>query len=389
MAQASESSQPTELHDHHFSLEDGLIPASTTGDCEGSSEEASHEFSGCFVSPKFISRLLIEWGEYPAVPICFRFEAQQEKLEEALIGAGVKISLFISGFCEVYKDDICLCHVVRRWSPETHTFICSWGEFTPSLEDVCNIMRIPSIGDGNPFRIEMNKAQRRSCSFWKRVLMTLKKCSIFVTGFIFEDFPYENVQQRAFPLAIMLAAGTCFPLAPLFLGHLYRKLDQISKGDKEGAGQYGIDSLVSSFFLQVWFRRKAKKGAFRPTVLDDIRQFNFRPYFTAHGFQAFPFFYPEGNSSPFLESVELLLATSAQSIIACGDFFDPVMEKYSPHRVKRQFGIDQDVPSHLSYGGHLGDCIMGFTQIDGISCRVCSQIVSGRRTVLAPLHQRS
>ncbi|XP_040374645.1 uncharacterized protein LOC112200853 [Rosa chinensis] len=34
MAQAPESSQPIELCDHHFSLDDGLTSSSTTGDCE-------------------------------------------------------------------------------------------------------------------------------------------------------------------------------------------------------------------------------------------------------------------------------------------------------------------------------------------------------------------
>ncbi|XP_062014021.1 uncharacterized protein LOC133730452 [Rosa rugosa] len=272
---------------------------------------------------------------------------------------------------------------------------CSWGEFTPSLEDVCNIMRIPIVGDGNPFKIELDREQKKKLQVLEKGAYDSKEVFLFCNW------------QRVFPLAIMLAAGTCFPLAPLFLSHLYRKLDQISKDDKEGAGQYGIDSLVSSFFLQLfvwerfkglavepvtpkslhqleggkrdfnlvgfplccrWFRRKVKKGAFRPAILDDIGQFNFRPYFTAHGFQTFPFFYPEGNSSLFLGSVELLLATNAQTIIAYGDFFDLAIEIYSPHRVKRQFGIDQDVPSHLSYDGHLRNCIMDFTRTYGISC---------------------
>ncbi|KAL6223623.1 hypothetical protein ACLB2K_007006 [Fragaria x ananassa] len=125
--------------------------------------------------------------------------------------------------------------------------------------------------------------------------------------FIFTDFPHEHVKERVFPLAIKLVAGTSFPLAPLFLSHLYQKLDQIARDDRDGAGQEGLITI--------------HRG---PT--------------------------------------ELLLTTTAQSIVARDDLFGPSREKYSPDRVKRQFSIDQDVPSHLSFGGNIGECITSFTR---------------------------
>ncbi|CAL9001115.1 unnamed protein product [Prunus brigantina] len=48
-----------------------------------------------------------------------------------------------------------LLHVVRRSSTETHTFICSWGEFTPTLEDVANIFHLPLCGSQDPFHIAL------------------------------------------------------------------------------------------------------------------------------------------------------------------------------------------------------------------------------------------
>lgn len=174
MAPKVKASQPVELHDHYFSLEDGLKTVCTAVSGESDSEGAPHEFVTCFVPPNSISRLLIERGDYPAVPICFKYsskpvtgwsewichEMEQEEYGEAINEAGARISLFISGFCEVYKDDICLRHVVRRWSPITHTFICSWGEFTPTLEDVSNIMRLPLTGDANPFNIVLDRDEQ-------------------------------------------------------------------------------------------------------------------------------------------------------------------------------------------------------------------------------------
>lgn len=40
---------------------------------------------------------------------------------------------------------------MRRWSSQTHTFVCLREEFTPTLEDVYNNMRLPITGETDPF----------------------------------------------------------------------------------------------------------------------------------------------------------------------------------------------------------------------------------------------
>lgn len=94
----------------------------------------------------------------------------------------------------------------------------------------------------------------------------------WLSRFIFTDFPYEHVQQRTLPLAVMLATGARLPLAPLFLGHLYRMLDLISNDEKDGAGRYGVDSLVSSVFLQVFIWERFKDSAVEPTAPEFVQQ---------------------------------------------------------------------------------------------------------------------
>lgn len=54
------------------------------------------------------------------------------------------------------KDRTLLCHLVRRWSRETHTFVCSWGEFTPTLEDVANVTGLPITGSIDPSNIQIS-----------------------------------------------------------------------------------------------------------------------------------------------------------------------------------------------------------------------------------------
>ena len=93
------------------------------------------------VSLERISRLLIKRGDFPAVPIDFDYpcgavtgwsqwvdyELRDEAVRERLSRAGVLSAVFISSRCDSNRDVETLCHVVRRWNPHTHTFVCAWG----------------------------------------------------------------------------------------------------------------------------------------------------------------------------------------------------------------------------------------------------------------------
>ncbi|CAL9001554.1 unnamed protein product [Prunus brigantina] len=72
---------------------------------------------------------------------------------DILSRAGVLDAIFISKACDIHIEAKMLRHVVRRWSTETHTFICSWGEFAPTVEDVANIFHLPLCGSQDPFHI--------------------------------------------------------------------------------------------------------------------------------------------------------------------------------------------------------------------------------------------
>ena len=45
---------------------------------------------------------------------------------------------------------------------------------------------------------------------------------------LFEGYPNENILSRHFSLAVKLARGQSFPLAPYFLGTLYSYLDHFT-----------------------------------------------------------------------------------------------------------------------------------------------------------------
>lgn len=52
----------------------------------------------------------------------------------------------------VYLELEFLLHVFKKWSTETCTFVCTWEEFTLTLEDVANIMHLPIVGNVERFR---------------------------------------------------------------------------------------------------------------------------------------------------------------------------------------------------------------------------------------------
>ncbi|CAL2239743.1 unnamed protein product [Prunus armeniaca] len=145
-----------------------------------------------------------------------------------------------------------LRHVVRRWSAATHTFVCSWGEFTPTLEDVANISRLPVCGDHSPFGIALTPEEMDKLAVLQRGAPTSPSTSLrfsnwiqyfgdanrqgpywlaafialWLGRFVLCDFSQDCLHERVFPLALAIARGDTIPLAPMFLGHLYHLLDQ-------------------------------------------------------------------------------------------------------------------------------------------------------------------
>ena len=168
------------------------------------------------------------------------------RLERAGILNAVEISRNLKGF----KDAKGLRHLVRRWCPALHTFPFSFGEMTVTLEDVVNNFLLLVLGDENPFDINLSdedlKVEEklfthfggRTTSFggksarmgrWVMSLSREKDKEVrragflvfWLSKFLFSEFPGYGIKSALFPLAIRLARGAQYPLAPMFLGHVY------------------------------------------------------------------------------------------------------------------------------------------------------------------------
>ncbi|KAI5342822.1 hypothetical protein L3X38_010698 [Prunus dulcis] len=177
------------IRDHLYSVEDRLQRGRPPPLLKGADEdiiidgELAPEATPV-IDPASISRCCIEKGLFPAVPLFFQYpcsiskgwsewvdqELRNPSTCDILRRAGVLDAIFISKACDIHIEAKMLRHVVRRWSIETHTFICSWGEFTPTLEDVANIFHLPLCGSVDPFHIVLTPEEELK-------LGVLRKCA--------------------------------------------------------------------------------------------------------------------------------------------------------------------------------------------------------------------
>ena len=80
--------------------------------------------------------------------------------------------------------------------------------------------------------------------------------AFWLSKFLFSEFPGYGIKSALFPLAISLARGAQYPLAPMFLGHVYSQLDQLHGDEAEGDSCYAITSSLHYAILQelMWDR---------------------------------------------------------------------------------------------------------------------------------------
>ncbi|CAL9022295.1 unnamed protein product [Prunus brigantina] len=392
------SNPPSIIRDHLYSIDDRLKRGKPPPLLKGANEDIIIDEEPApeaipVIDPASISRCCIERGLFPAVPLFFQYpcstskgwsewvdhELKNPSTRDILGRAGVLEAIFASKACDIHIEAKTLRHLVRQWSTETHTFICSWGEFIPTLEDVANIFRLPLCGNQDPFHISLTpedglklEALRKGAptspstslrfSNWIQFFGNSDRdepcrlaafISLWLGRFLFCDFSQDCLHGRVFPLALAIARGSMIPLAPMFLGHLYRLLDQIQFLEKGPAGTMVVETFANSSFLQIFLWEHFKGIEVSPL-----------PHSKAESLVA------SDENSYVPDSVVLVeaLATSAQSSPLCkeallsaaclllptfGDDHLEVSVRYSPYRVRQQLGFDQGVPSCPSYGDSL------------------------------------
>ena len=140
---------------------------------------------------------------------------------------------------------------------------------TVTLEDVVNNFLLLVLGDENPFDINLSNedlkveeklftyfGERTASSSGKpakmgRWVMSLSRkrdkevrragfLAFWLSKFLFNEFPGYGIKSALFPLVIRLAQGAQYPIAPMFMGHVYSQLDQLHGDEVEGDSCYVI-----------------------------------------------------------------------------------------------------------------------------------------------------
>ena len=148
------------------------------------------------------------------------------------------------------------------------------------MEDVVNNFLLPVLGDENPFDINLSdedlKVEEKLFTHFSRHIassggklarmgrwvmsLSIEKdkevrragfLTFWLNKFLFSEFPGYGIKSALFPLAISLARGAQYPLAPMFLGHVYSQLDQLHRDEAEGDSCYVITSSLHCAILQV------------------------------------------------------------------------------------------------------------------------------------------
>jgi hypothetical protein len=217
---------------------------------------------------------------------------------EVLQEARVFEAIVISQGLNIYRDVAGTHHLVRRWCPATHTFFLAWGEFTVIIEDVANLLMLPILGDVDPTRLRLIAAESvieeeliegfggKGASFgwhlakhstWvttfhrrsdesKKYIRCAAFVAFWLTKFVFYEHPHYAMQPSVFRLTIKISSGNCFPLAPMFLGHLCTHLNLLHADELVGASCRVVASVINMFLLQacLWghlkeYRSKCRK----------------------------------------------------------------------------------------------------------------------------------
>uniref|UniRef100_A0A2N9I2V0 Aminotransferase-like plant mobile domain-containing protein n=1 Tax=Fagus sylvatica TaxID=28930 RepID=A0A2N9I2V0_FAGSY len=289
--------------------------------------------------------------------------------------AGVLRSILISRCSNMFRDTEALRQLVRRWCPSTHTFFFAHGELTVTLEDVENHWLLPILGDQDPAEIALSPeeskieavladyigrknvalgTQAARFNSWMEHFLRIEDplirraafVSYWLSKCVFGEHPAYSIKPLYFCLAVKIAAGVRFPLAPLLLGQLYTQLDLLHAEELAGASCHIVSTAFNSSIVHtfIWehaleYIRKGKKPyEIRKKVCIDAGRGRCQCWFRDVEAQDYTLIAGD------VASLTYLSATNAGWLPVLSTD-GPQFTIYSAHRVRRQFGFDQEVPA--------------------------------------------
>ncbi|KAJ1440461.1 hypothetical protein SESBI_02034 [Sesbania bispinosa] len=248
----------------------------------------------------------------------------------------------------------------------------SWGEFTPTLEGVAILLKLPMFGDFD-------------------LSATVLDCHIAEMTKSLKVATLESAKHSREKLALRRfhqGADARLPLASIYLGSLYGRLDQLQEQMYSSYGHFSVNSCIDYVFIQMFlYERFPDYGPVRRipkllvgdssppeyrvqgwslgcprqpliNLIDDEVSFVFRPY-TSSFFSGVegvdriylePVFSTRNNKGSQIEGVFDFWLLYVRPQVLPGFIMTDIVGiiggtlfpfSYSPSRVCRQFGLDQ------------------------------------------------
>uniref|UniRef100_A0A2N9FQT5 Aminotransferase-like plant mobile domain-containing protein n=1 Tax=Fagus sylvatica TaxID=28930 RepID=A0A2N9FQT5_FAGSY len=310
-----------------------------------------------------ISELLIQKGDLQAIPINFNFLCASSKdwshwvdreildpdFWDRLVDAGVHWSILISRSCNMFRDTEALRKLLRRWCPSTHTFFFSWGELTPTLEDVANHWMLPILGEHSFSDIKLSAEEEEVAAALR------KRASTRLSGWPvhFSQVDEAAVRRAAFVLYWLLLQ-TFFWEHSVSYTHVARDKSaawsRLSDLPREFLEQFP-DFRANLPLVYRWVGLKTHDHDL-VDALDYEENVLFRPYGDDHpGFTCASILRKFYEPFPLIRDLKADDYRSLSYLSTVNPGFLPVLSAtgvyfipYCPQRVQRQFGLDQGVP---------------------------------------------
>ncbi|KAF7140591.1 hypothetical protein RHSIM_Rhsim06G0151600 [Rhododendron simsii] len=311
--------------------------------------------------------------------------------------AGIYEAILSSSY-QIRIDKEIVLGFAGKWHPDTNTFVFDWGEGTITLEDVFVLGGYSVLGDsvlrpletGESVEIHKklmkgrsevirSKARKADQHEWVRLFMgsgsEIEHEAFLVLWLSRHVFPYalDLISKNVLNIAIHLARGTRIALAPAVLSWLYRDLRLLKnaifskKKRHAGLNLWGPMQMVQIWAwerfptlrphpsplelgeprIAKWNKVKKKKTIENVGLaLSSAKEcFLWRPYAISEKNCVFPKFYNEGERwVSVCSGMDEDFESFARFLRPCELVGLDCLERYLPHRVAMQFGMDQDLP---------------------------------------------
>lgn len=333
-----------------------------------------------------------------------------EELQKAHQEIWKKVGIFDAIRASIYnirRHDELVIWLAQKWCPETNTLVFPWGETTMTLEDVLILGGFSVLGISVKCPVENpeNKLLERKLvdgcaeikkntinffvthSQWMKYfkgcgdeLENVALIALWLSRYVFSTSCYAVICPLVFPIAVTLARGTRVALAPAVLAAIYRDMTLLKQKImtlRTNGGDDGLNIILWSplQLLQAWAWERFSTFSPKPTSLvpgeprlvrwhnvkkpknelpgSDMEflgdDFVWRPYSLNLENWVFPKFYPDKETWVLVHAeIDEELLSWTQCLRASELVGMNGMEKYLPHRVAMQFGLDQHMPGFLS-----------------------------------------